>query len=139
MRFLCAKGTRTSKGKAGVGEEEEGGEAEVVAAKAARLPRTKCHNWRRILCEEKGMDQLISLAHLFVDYITDTISIEEAVQSWCSFEHPPTIPITIGLKICDLSCVLESQQSSISNEYPISSQNLFGLLLRIDVFTPYII
>ena len=71
MRFLCAKGTRTSKGKAGVGEEEEGGEAEVVAVKAARLQRTKCHNWRRILCEEKGMDQLISLAHLFVDYITE--------------------------------------------------------------------
>ena len=63
MRFLCAKGTRTSKGKAGVGEEEEGGEAEVVAAKAARLPRTKCHNWRRILCEEKGMLRMKLFSH----------------------------------------------------------------------------
>jgi len=34
--------------------------------------------------KKKGMD------HLFVDYITETISIEEAVNSWCSFEHPST-------------------------------------------------
>ena len=73
MRFLCAKGTRTSKGKAGVGAEEEVGEAEVAAAKAERLPRTKCPSWRRILCEEIGnLDRLgISLAHALVDYITD--------------------------------------------------------------------